>query len=224
MTPVGTGAAANLIERALHQAGAGAELPADRTSERILDAALELVAASGMRALTMDAVAARASTGRMTVYRRFGDRERLVDALASREARRCLAALDAAVDPDAPAGEQVAQGFVESLRLVREHPLLERLSRHEPAGALAALNQDRGTLLALSRAFVAERLRSAQRDGLVAEGLDAEQAAEVLVRLGFSFLLMPGTALPVDDPPRAAAVARELIAPIVEPRPAAEHG
>lgn len=224
MTPVGTATATNLIERALDQVGADAEPPADRTSERILDAALELVAASGMRALTMDAVAARAGTGRMTVYRRFGDRERLVDALASREARRCLAALDAAVDPHAPAGEQVAQGFVESLRLVREHPLLERLSRHEPAAALAALNQDGGTLLALSRAFVAARLRSAQRDGLVAEGLDAEQAAEVLVRLGFSFLLMPGTALPVDDPLRAAAVARGLIAPIVEPGPPAQDG
>ena len=58
--------------------------PRTPTSERILDAALALAAASGLRHLTMDDIAARAKVGRMTVYRRFGDKQRLLEALGAR--------------------------------------------------------------------------------------------------------------------------------------------
>jgi AcrR family transcriptional regulator len=202
----------SLLQRAL--ASAATEVPADPTSERILDAALELVGASGLRHLTMDDVAARAGVGRMTVYRRFGDRDRLVDALATRESRRCLAEIDATVDPGAPIDEQIAQGFLTSLRLVRDHPVLARFARHEPATALGALNQDGAAIFAISRAFVAERIRDAQARGIVGD-LDPEVAAEILIRLGFSFLLMPATALPVEDDEELRRIARELIAPVL---------
>jgi AcrR family transcriptional regulator len=200
-----------LIERALAQP----EPAADPASERILDAALNLVAASGLRNLTMDAAASRAGVGRMTVYRRFGDREGLIDALAAREARRCLAELDRAVDPSLPAAEGIARGFVASLQLIRTHPVLDRFARHEPEAALEALNAEGGAIVVMGREFVAARLRDAQDRGDVDPGLDATQAAELIVRLGFSFLLMPQSALPIDDAEAAAETARELIAPIL---------
>lgn len=203
--------AAALLERAL---SATAGPPADATSARILDAARNLVAASGLKALTMDEVAARAGVGRMTVYRRFGDREALIDALAVREVNVCLAALDEAVDPEAPIADQIADGFVASLRLVRTHPLLDRFARHEPHTALEALNANDGLLFGLARSFTASRLRDAQERGAVDE-LDPDQAAELLVRVGVSFLLMPATVLPLDDEERAGEVARRMIAPIL---------
>ena len=205
---------AALLERAL---GASVVPPPadDRMSERILDAARDLVAASGLRNLTMDDVAARAGVGRMTVYRRFSGRDRLIDALAIREVRRCLAELDAAVDTSDPIAEQIADGFAASLRLIREHPLLDRFARHEPETALEALNADGGTIFALSRAFTAGLIREAQDRGEVGP-LDADQAAELLVRLGVSFVLIPGTALPLEDEGRAREVARRLIAPILD--------
>ncbi len=42
-----------------------------------------------------------------------------------------------------------------------------------------------------------------------------QQAAELIVRLAFSFLLMPASSLPLDDPDAAAETARTLIAPIL---------
>lgn len=202
-----------LLERALGAAAAPSRAD-DRMSERILDAARDLVAASGLRNLTMDDVAARAGVGRMTVYRRFGDRDRLIDSLAIREVRNCLAELDAAVDTSAPVSEQIADGFAASLRLIREHPLLDRFARHEPETALEALNADGGAIFALSRAFTAGLIREAQQRGEVG-GLDPDQAAELLVRLGVSFVLVPTSALPLDDEPQAREVARRLIAPIL---------
>ncbi|HEY6671955.1 MAG TPA: TetR/AcrR family transcriptional regulator [Solirubrobacterales bacterium] len=200
-----------LLQRAI---GSTVEPPDDPLSERILDAALEICAASGVKNLTMDEVADRADVGRMTVYRRFGSREHLEEALAVREARRCLAELDSTVDPGAPAADQIAQGMLTSLRLIREHPLLNRMSRVEPAAALAALTSE-GAVFAMSRAFVAARIAESQREGKLDRGLDPEQAAEILVRIGFSFLLIPQSALPLDDDERMREVARELVAPIL---------
>ena len=201
----------NLLERALTRG----EPPGDPASERILDAALELVAASGLRNLTMEGAATRAGVGRMTVYRRFGDRESLIDALAARESRRCLAELDKAVDPSLPAADGIARGFEASLRLIRTHPLLDRFARHEPEAALAALNADGAAILAMGRELVAARLAGAQARGELDPGLDSTHAAELLVRLGLSFLLMPESSLPLHDPEAAADVIRELVAPIL---------
>jgi AcrR family transcriptional regulator len=202
----------SLLRRALDSS---VEPPDDPTSERILDAALELCAESGVRHLTMDDTAERAGVGRMTVYRRFGSRVQLEEALAVREARRCLVELDSTVDPGAPVADQIAQGLLTSLRLIREHPLLERMSRLEPQAALAALTSEGAAVFAMARAFVAARLRESQKAGTVDPKLDPEQAGEILVRLGFSFLLIPQSALPLDDDARMRQIAGDLIAPML---------
>lgn len=188
--------------------------PSDRISGRVLDAALALVAGSGARHVTMDDVARRAGVGRMTVYRRFGDRARLLEALTVRETRRCLAELDAAASPDDPIADQLAAGLVTALRLAREHPLLARLARTEPETVVATLTAERGAVFALARAFLAERLRAARRAGVVGD-IPLEPAAEVLVRLVVSFVLVEDTVLPVGDDERLGALARTLLAPML---------
>lgn len=201
-----TAAALATLRRAL------ADEPAeDPASTRILDATLELAAASGLRHLTMDDVARRAGVGRMTVYRRFHDRQGLVDALNARETRRCLAELDAAADPSQPIADQVAAGFVTSVRLAAEHPLLARLARAEPESVLFTLNAG---VFAAAVEFLAARLRQAQVAGVLGD-VDVDAAAELLVRLALSFVLVPGSKLPLDDPERLAATAREQIAPML---------
>lgn len=184
---------------------------ADATSGRILDAALELSVASGIRNLTIDDVARRARVGRMTVYRRFGGKAGLLDALAGREGRRCLDELAAASDPEAPLAEQITEGFVTALRIAREHPLLARMSRHEPETFLESLIASDSAVFKMARAFAAARLSQAPGGP---QGAEAEAAAEALIRLTFSFVLISDTVLPLDDPARAREVAGRLLAPI----------
>lgn len=198
-----------------HAVDPDAAPPADAVGDRVLDAALDLAAASGVQHLTMDAVARRAHVGRMTVYRRFGGKQALVAALGAREGRRCLAELDDAASADAPIAEQVAAGFATSLRLAREHPLLSRLARLEPEAVLGALTEDGGALFALARNYLAERLRRSQRAGVLGP-LEVEEAAELLVRLAVSFVLIPESALPLGDEDRVRELARQLVAPILE--------
>lgn len=183
----------------------------DPSAERILDAALEEAAASGVRRMTMDDVARRARLGRMTVYRRFGSKDRLVEALAVRECRRCLAELAAAVDPLPTVEERMVEGFVVSLRIARQHPLLDRLVRREPDQFLGALGADDGLVLGLARAFLAARIRE---EGASA-GMDADEVAETVIRLVLSFVLIPQSAVDVADEAAAREFARAFVAPIV---------
>lgn len=196
-----------LLARAL-----ASDVPAG--SDHILDAALALAAASGLRHLTMEDVARRAGVGRMTVYRRFGTREALLDALAGREARRCLAELDAASPVDAPIETQVTAGFATAIALIREHPLLSRLARIEPDVVLKTLNADDAALLRLCVGYLADRLRAAQRAGVLDGGVRAEEVAELMVRVALSFVLLPSSDLPLADP----ELARRLLAPVLQTR------
>ena len=199
-----------MLARAL--APGAAAPPDDETSERILDAAVELAAASGIRNLTMDEVARRAGVGRMTVYRRFESKARLIDAVTVRESRRVLAELDAAVRPDAPVEDQIAEGFVAGLRVAREHPLLNRLARFEPESVLEVFTANDGAIFAAARDFVAARMRAAQEAGVLGP-VAVEETAELLLRLALSFVLIQGSVLPIDDDERAREFLREQIAP-----------
>jgi AcrR family transcriptional regulator len=206
--------AAEALTLLTNAVGTDAELPDDAISNRVLDAALDLAAASGVQHLTMDAVARRAHVGRMTVYRRFGDKQALVAALGAREGQRCLAEIDAAARFDAPIAEQVAAGFATSLRLAREHPLLSRLTRLEPEAVLGALTEDGGALFAVARDYLAERLRESQRAGVLGP-VEVEEAAELLVRLAVSFVLIPESVLPLEDEERVRALAQRMLVPIL---------
>lgn len=203
--------AVRLLELAFDPA---AETPGDAMSERVLDAALSLVAASGARHLTMDDVAARAGVGRMTVYRRFGGRQQLLDDLAVRECRRCLEQIATALDPVKPIDERATELFVATLRVIREHPMLARLARVEPEALLHELNRDSSAVFRLVSVFLEAQVRSAQAAGELPDG-DPAALAEIAVRLGASFVLIPDSAIVSDDEEKTRERVRLLLAPVL---------
>ncbi len=106
----------------------------------------------------MDAVAARAKVGRMTVYRRFGSKEELTAALARREATRGMLEIAAAVDRAEPIPAQVADGFVAALAVAAGHPLLKRRPASSPRSLLASFNNPDDPLFSMLRGFVAAQI------------------------------------------------------------------
>ncbi len=188
----------------------------DAMAQRILDAALELAAASGLRHLTMDEVAKRARVGRMTVYRRFGARATLLDALAVREARRCIATIARALDPSAPIDERLTELFVVTLKVIREHPLLERLARVEPEALLLELTRDDSAVFHLVLEFLVDLITAAQQTGDLPR-TDPAPLAELALRLGASFVLMPASVLALDDERATRAAVGPLIASLLRP-------
>lgn len=188
-----------LFERALGSATPAAD---DPVAEQVLDAALEVAAASGLRHLTMDDVAARAGVGRMTVYRRFSSRQQLIDALAVRECRRCLGRIAGALDP----GEPIASLCSATLGVIRDHPLLARLARVEPEALVRELRRDDSAVLRLIHEFLVVQIRIRLPEA------EPELLAELAVRLGLSFVLMPDSAIGFGDEDQLRALLTPLLA------------
>ena len=179
----------------------------DATEERILDAARDAVGEGGTRATTMDDVARRAGVGRMTVFRRFGSKEALIERLVVRELRIFLDQVDTVLEEVEDPGERVVEAFVACLHVARTHPMLVRVAGGQ---MIELLGRGDPSGLELGRRFVAARLRA---DGDVE---DPDSVADVLVRLAASYALQPaesGMALRDDD--AARAFARRVLAPMV---------
>ena len=78
------------IDGVLHAAIAAPSGPedADDATERILDAAAELFATHGIQRCSVEEIARHSGVGRTTVYRRFENRNQIVQAVLARECRR----------------------------------------------------------------------------------------------------------------------------------------
>src|SRR3954465_735021 len=98
----------------------------DELEQRILDAAVEEGALSGFKRWALEDVARRAGTTRMTVYRRFGRREALIEAMAVRETQRFIEAISAATAGLDSLEDQGAEALVVGLRFMRAHPVARR--------------------------------------------------------------------------------------------------
>lgn len=197
---------ADLLRRALRPAGA---TEGDPTEERILDAALDAIAAHGTRRATMHDVAARSGVARITLFRRFGSKDALVERLLIRELLRFLARVDAGLDRLQDPAERVSEAFAACVRAGAEHPLVARLARTEPGAALERLNHGEPSPLEVGRRYVAGRI--AADTGRA----DADEIADVLVRLAATYVLLPGPVLDTGDETAARDFARRVLAPIV---------
>ncbi|AZS83521.1 TetR/AcrR family transcriptional regulator [Streptomyces griseoviridis] len=188
--------------------------PEEKVARRILDAALEQFTTFGLRRSSMDDVAKRAGLSRVTVYRRFRNKDGLVEACLLREGSRFFAQLDAAVADLPSMEERVVEGFVVALRHSREHPLFGGLLRLEPEVVLPYLTVKGGPYLSATTEYLSGHLRRAQR----AEGRpdsDTGPLAELMVRVAVSFLLNPAGRIDLGDEERTRAFARRYLAPLI---------
>ncbi|KAA1428528.1 TetR/AcrR family transcriptional regulator [Nocardioides antri] len=208
-------ATASVFELAL--ADSAGDVDDDPTSSRILDAACALFARVGIQRCSMNDVAAEAGVSRITVYRRFASREALVQHAVRREFRRYIDQFVLDVAAAATAADRVVAGFVSALRNTRDNPLVGGLMATEPGSLVSSMMGDGGDTLATVRAFVAGQLRREQRAGHVADTVDVDLVAEVMVRLSTSFLVTPSRLVDLDDDEQLAEVARRVLVPLLEP-------
>jgi TetR/AcrR family transcriptional regulator, repressor for uid operon len=188
---------------------------ADRNEERILDAVVQEVAASGVDKLTVEGVSRRAGVNRATVYRRFGDLEALKEAATMREGRRMAETVAAAISGVTDHADRLVEAFVASIRMAREHPVISRTASLEPGQLVAAGLADGAALLQLGSSLVATNIRMAQADGLAAH-LDPDEAGQTVAMLFAACVLLPtsqGIDLRSDESVRDYA--RRTLAPMV---------
>jgi AcrR family transcriptional regulator len=190
---------------------------ADETRARILDAAYAQFCRMGIQRSTMEDVARRAGVSRITVYRRFASKDVLVEHVVRREFRRYFDRFLVEIEQAETVADRVVLGFVSSLRAIRGNPLIGGLIDIEPDLLVASMIGDGGQTLATVRQFVAGQLRREQHAGTVSPALNIDLAAELMVRVSASFLVIPSLVVDIDDDEELANVARRFLVPMLEP-------
>lgn len=189
----------------------------DPSARRALDAARAAFRDAGVQATTMEDVAQRAGLGRATIYRKFATKDALVEAVLLDDLRSYLARLEQVMEAAGPLAEQIVEGYVETLRWVREESLLQVVVERDGDWGMRYFTVAAGPVLATARRYLADRLRASQRAG-VAVDVDADAVAELLVRLCHSLMLTPEGVIPHGDDAETRAFARSVLVPIVVPR------
>jgi AcrR family transcriptional regulator len=190
------------------RAGGRVDEAADRTSQRILDAALAEAAAVGLQRITVEDVVRRAGVSRMTVYRRYPRRDDLVEALVRRETQRFLAAVAFAIESADDPNEGVAEAFIGAVTFARKHPILRRAAHAEPAPIADSVE-----LLTMGSAFIANYIHGE------APGSPSQQVrwvADVFARLFFTYISIPPSDPDFGDDAELRRFAHEVLTPMVE--------
>lgn len=184
---------------------------ADRTSHRILDAALAEAAAVGLQRITVEDVVRRAGVSRMTAYRRYPRRDDLVHALVRRETQRFLGAVADAIETVDAADQPrcgVAEAFIAAVRFAREHPMLRRAGQTEPAPI-----DEWVELLDMGTAFIANYIHGDAPGGA---SQSVRWVADVFARLFFTYVASPPRDPNFGDDAELRRFAEEVLTPMVE--------
>ena len=171
----------------------------DKTYEKILDAGLALFVEFGLRRTTMEDVATKAGIGRATAYRRFADKDQLIQVVILRECQRELSRIEADLGKIEGGLERVLESFVLAVTRAHRHPLLRRLMTSEPETILPMLTQRLWQMMGFFRIYLASLLDTVKKDGEIRDQ-SSEMLAELMLRLVQSMVLSPdGVMNPADE-------------------------
>ncbi|EWM16914.1 TetR/AcrR family transcriptional regulator [Kutzneria sp. 744] len=177
----------------------------------ILDAAVGELRDYGLRRTSVDNVARRAGLSRATVYRRFENKNMLVQAALVRESARFFGEIVAAVGPLPTAEQRLVEGFVVGLRKVRTDALLTRLLISDPEELVPYLTLRGAGVIAAASEFLVQQYREVGSS----MSRDPRVLAEMLVRLAISFTLTPAGSVAVDDDTAMRDFARSYLVPLM---------
>ncbi|WP_240194035.1 MULTISPECIES: TetR/AcrR family transcriptional regulator [unclassified Gordonia (in: high G+C Gram-positive bacteria)] len=206
----------SLIERATRRAidGLGPR-PVDATRDKLVDAAFHQFCIDGIARTSMEDVAKRAGTSRITIYRKFESKDALVDEVIGRELEAYFNFFTQAMAESESLADRVVTGFVTSVQRIWSNPLIKRLINDDPALVPGLVGGGDGHNMYVVSAFVARALRSEQRAGNLDSGVDPDLAAEMIARITGSFVTTPGGLVDLDDADQLAAVARDYLLPML---------
>ena len=157
-------------------------------SSAIVDATLELLAERGFRGTTMDAIAARASVAKNTIYRRWASKEELI-----------TDALDRLVGPPVEVGDSASvDDFLREHSRDTVRTLADPLVRRILPDLVGELQRNRAFAVAFAdrlvrprRAAFVDGLRRSVERGELDRGVDVELVADLLVGPPFARVLLP---------------------------------
>ncbi|MFI6290303.1 TetR/AcrR family transcriptional regulator [Nonomuraea sp. NPDC050790] len=163
--------------------------------DRLIQAALECVAAYGYRKTSLSDVAARAGVSRATVYRAFGSKDRMGELVVRHEGARFIEQIAEIFASAAPPEEQIARSVEFALEFTGGHDVLQRMLMEEPEELFTMLIERPGHTAFIT--FLTQGMTPFLAAGPHAHLLRVtpEQAVEFTTRVILSLIAHPTTSL-----------------------------
>jgi AcrR family transcriptional regulator len=190
-----------------------AEAREDATSsarERIIAATLVSLARYGVAKTTLEDVAKEAGCGRATVYRYFGGKQQLLDAVIAHECERVLAAIDASAPPGTSLPDALVAMATTAAHEVLEHDALQFVLAHEPELVLPWIAFD-----GCDRFLAATGAALAPTFARFVPAADADRAAQWTTRIFLAYLGPETSPVTMTDAREVRALVTDFVAPAV---------
>lgn len=185
----------------------------------LLRAAYDTLLDLGPGRTTLAEVARRAGVSRMTVYRRFDDRDRLLSALLTEQLGAVLAGVERDAARRRTARARAVYAVTGTVAALAGHPLLRRVLDLEPEALLPLMVSRFGSTQRLARDHLAALLRAGMArkggDGTIRDG-DPDLMALTVVLAAQSFVFSARVADRLD--PRAGGELHRLTDSYLVPR------
>ncbi|MFD9961706.1 TetR/AcrR family transcriptional regulator [Amycolatopsis sp. NPDC058986] len=207
----------SLLSRAVGHVLVG-DTRTDEAEDRVLDAALRVLARRGTRAATMDDIAAESKVSRATLFRRYAGKDQLFERALAREVNRLLTDLADRFTIVTDPVDQVVLAFGAGTRLT-EHILFHNADHAHRADLIHALTQGDPSPIMLAHKAIRTNIAKAQASGTIPPG-DPDTQADALIHLMIGYLLTPSLVADLTDPAARDHLARTAVAPIL----AGHHG
>ncbi len=172
--------------------GANAPEDAAQARERLIDSAESCFERFGVAKTSIEDVATAANVSRATVYRYFeGGRDEIVLAVLLREADRFEKQLRQRLSRVRSITNYPVEGVIFAVQTARSNPRVALLFAPEVAGQTGAFVGASEVLHERVRGLIEPFIAQAQKQGIARSDLDADEAAEWLIRTVVSLLTVP---------------------------------
>lgn len=189
----------------------------DAAAQRVIAAALAEFTEYGFRRVSVDDIARRAGMHRVTVYRRFKNKDEVVLATVITWVQAFFQAVAAAVAAPNDPEEGIVEGFALALSTMRSEPLVTRVLANEADYFVPFIVGHGGVAVAVVRETFAHQLRRMLTPE-AQEHIDIDGVAELVARAGLSFLLTPQSHFALETTEDIRAFAHRYLAPLLVPR------
>jgi AcrR family transcriptional regulator len=175
-------------------------------ADTVLDAALTCIARVGLTKTTLDDVAREAGCGRATVYRIFGSKQQLLNALIAREAIAFGDQIVAAAAGEPTLGEAITTTITQGAGILQSHAALAFVVAHEPDQVLPYLGFESDVVLAAAPLLAPAYARFLEPER-------AERLGEWVARIALSYLCSPSDSLDLRDVVQVRALVDDFVLP-----------
>ena len=106
-------------------------------------------------------------------------------------------------------------GYVSTIHAIRNDPLLTSILTGELDALVSSMAESAEHVLSMARTFLTMILQLERAAGEIADDVDLDVVADLMVRVAVSYVLIPSEVVDLDDSVQTESMARTFLLPLL---------